>query len=385
MVKFTSLLAVAASLLTIRACVTIQHPFLPGQGCLPAKAEAVRQEYRYVWNEYVKYAFGEDDLLPLSHAGTNDLFGWGATIVDGIDTAVVMGLTDIVEKQLAFIASVDFSTADSIVDEFDAMIRYIGGLLSAYDLINSPQIVPPGLYNASHVQALLTAAKTISDHLKPMFNSPSGVPYSNINFTTEEYSNCDPIEPCNATEVDTAVTGTLILEWYRLSDLTNDSSYRELAQRCEANLISPDQTLIYPNIVGSGLDINTGKYVDFAGGWEGGIDSFYEYLIKTYVYAPTEPSTVDYKNFWVGTADSTIKYLAKHPFDHPELTFITQLDANGVPEYTMDDYACFAGGNLLLGGRYLNDSAIFDLGLAVTDSCHALFNTSEAGLNPFGA
>lgn len=77
-----------------------------------------------------------------------------------------------------------------------------------------------------------------------------------------------------------------------------------------------------------------------------------------------------------------MKFLAKHPFEHPELTFITVLDDTGFPQDTMDDYSCFAGGNLLLGGRYLNDPAIFDFGLAVTDSCHALFNTSEAGLNP---
>lgn len=381
MIKLASLLAAVASLHTVRACVTVQHPFPSGQGGIPSKAAAVQQEYEYVWGEYVKYAFGMDDLLPLTQSGENDLFGWGATIVDGIDTAVVMGLTDIVKQQLAWIASVDFSRSESIVDEFDAMIRYIGGLLSAYDLINSP-IVPPGTYDPEQVEALLNAAKTISDHLKPMFNTPSGLPLANINFTSEESSNCDPIEPCDATAVDTAVTGTIILEWYHLSDLTGDPSYRQLAQRAEANLISPSQDLVYPNIVGSSLNVDTGKYTNIYGGWQAGIDSFYEYLIKTYIYAPSEPSTVDYKNFWVGTVDSTMTYLAKHPFQHPELTFITQLDSNGNPEYTMDDYACFAGGNLLLGGQYLNNPAILNFGVAVTDSCHALFNTSEAGLNP---
>ncbi|TVY64346.1 putative mannosyl-oligosaccharide alpha-1,2-mannosidase [Lachnellula suecica] len=386
MVKLAFISAVAASLLAVRAddCVTIQYPFPAGQGGNSTRADAVKEEYRYVWAEYAKYAFGQDDLLPISHAGTNDLFGWGATIVDGIDTAVVMGLTDIVTSQLAWIASVDFSSSAYIVDEFDAMIRYIGGLLSAYDLINS-KLVPSGTYDPANVTALLTAATNISDHLKPMFNTSSGLPLANINFTSEQASNCNPIEPCDAsnTAVDTAICGTLILEWYRLSDLTNDSSYRELAQRTEANLISPDQDLIYPNIVGSSLDVNTGKYTNNYGGWQGGIDSFYEYLIKTYVYAPTEPSTVDYKDYWVGTVNSTMKYLASHPFEHPELTFISQTDNNGELEYAMDDYACFAGGNLLLGGRYLNDSDVFDFGLAVTDSCHSLFNTSAAGLNPF--
>lgn len=381
MARLTSLLAIAGWILSSRACVTVQYPFPSGQGGVADKAAAVKQEYRYIWDEYVKYAFGEDDLLSVSHNGTNDLFGWGATIVDGIDTAVVMGLTDIVEKQLAFIASVDFSRSDYIVDEFDAMIRYIGGLLSAYDLINSP-LVPAGTYDTKNVDALLAAAKTISDHLKPMFNTPSGLPLANINFTTGEFSNCDPISPCTSTIVDTAVTGSIIIEWYRLSDLTKDSSYRELSQKAELNLINPNQKLVYPNIVGSSIDANTGLYTNINGGWQAGIDSFYEYLIKTYIYAPTELSTVDYKDYWVGTVDSTIKYLAQHPYEHPELTFISQLDGNGSLAYTMDDYACFAGGNLLLGGRYLNDQKTFDFGIAVTDSCHALFNTSEAGLNP---
>lgn len=381
MVKSASLIAGAASLFTAQACVTIQHQFPYGQGGVPSKAAAIAQEYRNVWNEYAKYAFGKDDLLPLNQSYVNDLFGFGATIVDGIDTAVVMGLTDIVSAQLEYIYNRNFNKPDSLVDEFDAMIRYIGGLLSAYDLINSP-IVPKGTYNQAHVEGLLNAAKTISNHLKPMFNSPSGLPYGNINFTTSQYSNCQPISPCNSTAVDTAVTGSLILEWYRLSDLTGDSSYRTLAERCENNLISPSQTLIHPGIVGSSLDINTGKYTNFEGGWQAGIDSFYEYLIKTYIYAPTEPDTVNLKNFWLTTVDSTMKYLASHPYQRPELTFISQLDNNGVQELTMDDYACFAGGNLILGGKYLGRADIFDFGIAVTDSCHALFNTSAAGLNP---
>ena len=304
MVRTASLLAGAASLLAARACVTVQYPFPAGTNSNSSKASAVVEEYRYVWGQYEKYAFGNDSLLPLNNSAENDLFGWGASIVDGIDTAVIMGLTDIVEKQLAWIASVDFTRSESLVDEFDAMIRYIGGLLSAYDLINSP-IVPAGTYNQTQVDALLTAAKTISDQLKPAFNTTSGLPLSQTNITTGESSNCNPLEPCNSVNVDTAVCGTLILEWYRLSDLTNDTSYRELAERTEANLISPNQNLSFPYIVGLSLDVNTGKYNSFQGGWQGGIDSFYEYLIKTYIYAPTEPSTVDYKDYWVGSVNSS--------------------------------------------------------------------------------
>ncbi len=65
--------------------------------------------YRRSWSEYSKYCFGQDDLNPLSNTCDQDLFGWGASIIDGIDTAIVMNLTDIVKSQLAQIAKIDFS------------------------------------------------------------------------------------------------------------------------------------------------------------------------------------------------------------------------------------------------------------------------------------
>lgn len=35
-----------------------------------------------------QYAWGDDDLLPVTESYTNGLDGWGATIVDGLDTMV---------------------------------------------------------------------------------------------------------------------------------------------------------------------------------------------------------------------------------------------------------------------------------------------------------
>jgi len=92
-----------------QTCPKVQHDFPAGTNKNDPRAEAVKQAYVRDWNEYYKYAFPDDDLMPLTHNGTNDLFGWGASAVDGIDTAIVMGLTDIVEQQLNHIASVDFT------------------------------------------------------------------------------------------------------------------------------------------------------------------------------------------------------------------------------------------------------------------------------------
>lgn len=108
-------------------CNKVQYDFPAGTNRNNPRANAVKEAYAREWRQYYKYAFPEDDLLPITHNGTNDLFGWGASVVDGIDTAIVMGLTDIVEKQLKHIASVDFTKSAYIVDFFDVNIRYLGG------------------------------------------------------------------------------------------------------------------------------------------------------------------------------------------------------------------------------------------------------------------
>lgn len=92
----------------------------------------------------------------------------------------------------------------------------------------------------------------------------------------------------------------------------------------------------------------------------------------------------EYKDFWVTAVESTQKYLAVHPYGFDGVTWITELDASGVPRYYMDDYSCFAGGNFLLGGAYLSREDFKEFGLAVTDSCHRLYNTTASGLNPLG-
>lgn len=53
---------------------------------------------KHAWDNYVKYAWGKNELKPISkrsHSG--GIFGnmqWGGTIVDGLDTLYIMGLED---------------------------------------------------------------------------------------------------------------------------------------------------------------------------------------------------------------------------------------------------------------------------------------------------
>ena len=72
------------------------------------------------------------------------------------------------------------------------------------------------------------------------------------------------------------------MEWTRLSDLTGNDTYGALTQRAESYLLDPQPALAepWPGLVGTNVDITDGHFVDSVGGWNGGDDSFYEYLIK---------------------------------------------------------------------------------------------------------
>lgn len=110
------------------------------------------------------------------------------------------------------------------------------------------------------------------------FDTPSGIPHNGLyieNKTTD-----------NSPDNGLATTGTLVLEWTHLSDLTGDTTYADLSQKAESYLLNPRPASSepFPGLVGTNINITTGLFEDASGGWVGGDDSFYEYLIKMFVY-----------------------------------------------------------------------------------------------------
>lgn len=57
---------------TLPACKSIQYAFPAGTGGNATRAAAVKEAYQYAWDAYAEYAFGHDDLTPLSKSYTDD-------------------------------------------------------------------------------------------------------------------------------------------------------------------------------------------------------------------------------------------------------------------------------------------------------------------------
>lgn len=103
-------------------------------------------------------------------------------------------------------------------------------MLSAYDLLTNGD-VPEGTYNQDHINSLLTQAKVLGTKLKAQFDTPSGLPATFLNFTSNELVNAqffNPLDGLTYNSTNTAIAGTIILEFHRLSDLTGDESFRIL-------------------------------------------------------------------------------------------------------------------------------------------------------------
>ncbi|KAJ6423562.1 hypothetical protein OIU84_024517 [Salix udensis] len=55
------------------------------------RQQRVKKAFIHAWSGYKMYAMGYDELMPLSQRGVDGLGGLGATVVDALDTALIMG------------------------------------------------------------------------------------------------------------------------------------------------------------------------------------------------------------------------------------------------------------------------------------------------------
>ncbi|KAK7547123.1 glycoside hydrolase [Phyllosticta citricarpa] len=336
------------------------------------RADAVKEAFQFAWNGYYTYAFPNDDLHPISNTAGNSRNAWGASAVDALSTALVMGKTEVVKQILDYIPTIDYTTTATEVSMFETTIRYLGGMISSYELLTGP------LKNLSNdtrgVQALLDQSVNLANALKFAFDlNPTGIPSNNIYFTNHS----DDGTPSNGI----ATIGTLVLEWTRLSDLTGIDEYGQLTQKAESYLLNPQPAYNepFPGLIGTYVGLDNGSFIDATGGWIGGDDSFYEYLIKMWVYDPNRFEL--YKDRWVTAVESSITYLASNPDSRPDLTYLAAYDNSTILKVS-EHLACFNGGNFILGGNVLGREEFVDFGIKLVDGCRNTYKSTRTGIGP---
>ncbi|KAF7250114.1 ER degradation-enhancing alpha-mannosidase-like protein 1 [Varanus komodoensis] len=250
--------------------------------------DAARGMFVFGYDNYMAHAFPQDELNPIecrgrgpdradpSNLNINDVLGnYSLTLIDALDTLAVMGNSSEFRKAVKLVIdTVSFDT-DSTVQVFEATIRVLGSLLSAHIIITDARQPFGDMTIKGYDDELLHMAHDLAVRLLPAFeNTKTGIPYPRVNLRTGVPSGSN-------NETCTAGAGSLLVEFGILSRLLGDSTFEWVARRAVKALWSlrSNDTGLLGNVV----NIQTGHWVGKQSGLGAGLDSFYEYLLKSYI------------------------------------------------------------------------------------------------------
>ncbi|RSH93732.1 hypothetical protein EHS25_006380 [Saitozyma podzolica] len=377
------------------------------------RREAVRRGFAHAWQAYKDHAWGHDEVKPVSRQPSDPFNNWGASIIDTLDTILLMGFNDEYNLCRPHINQLNFhwvngrdwaegyvspnhgTKADQTDDDnddddsdasggsekerlplaisrdrttglavFETGIRYLGGMLGAYDL--------------SGDELLVDRAVELAEILSKAFNTDSGLPVGRIDPGSDSLLRLG--------QVSIAEVGSMTLELVRLSQVTGDRKWFDFAQRAmdyiEQRVIPrgtyepliplwfmPDQALETP--------------MNGVLAFGGLADSYYEYLIKAYKLLGGSSAAEQYSRIYERSIDRARKtiYLDIDVVPGRDLLAIGKLE-NGrlIPE--IEHLTCFAGAMLGLGARLLDRKTDLRDAERFTQSCYWLSAATPTGLQP---
>ncbi|KAF9469504.1 glycoside hydrolase family 47 protein [Collybia nuda] len=300
------------------------------------KRDAVVSAFKHAWLAYERDAMGDDEYHPIAKKGSNlsHAGGIGYTVVDSIDTMLVMGLQEEYSRARDWVANKMSVDRDDKFSTFETTIRVIGGLLSAYHLSSEDPIY-------------LEKAVDLADRILPAFDTPSGLPQTMVNLATGEGIANTEFPGL----VTTAEVATLQLEFRYLSHLTGKEIYWQKVE----NVMRVIKAARLPHGLASiFMNVESGQYETSAIRLGARGDSFYEYLLKQYIQ--TNDSEFVYREMYDNAMDAIHKHIIQIS-GHSKMTYTAELiperDPNGEVSWRLvpkqDHLACFFGGSLMLG------------------------------------
>jgi hypothetical protein len=308
------------------------------------------------FDNYMKYAYPEDELKPVSckpltrdwanpaHIELNDPLGnYSLTLVDSLSTLAILasgsgpeksrrkalkhfkdGVIDLVrlygdgsDGPKGYGVRGRGFDMDSKVQVFETVIRGVGGLLSAH-LFATGDLPLDGYFPHEggkldaegnlHIKwsrkftyngQLLRLAHDLAKRLLPAFTTSTGLPYPRVNlrygipFYLNSPLSCNNEDgPCDAecpvvppgnrelTETCSAGAASLVLEFTVLSRLTGNFDFENVAKRAFWSVWQRRSSI---GLIGNGIDAETGHWTGPYTGLGAGVDSFFEYAVKSHI------------------------------------------------------------------------------------------------------
>ncbi|KAJ1327858.1 ER degradation enhancer mannosidase alpha-like 2 [Microdochium nivale] len=277
------------------------------------------------------------DPINPSNFGLNDVLGnYSLTLIDSLSTLAILASAPEDERGTGPKALRDFQDGvaalveqygdgrkgpsgqgarargfdvDSKVQVFETVIRGVGGLLSAHlfavghlpiagyeprssDGNHDEQRTIPWPNGFDYNGQLLRLALDLAQRLLPAFYTATGMPYPRVNLrhgipfylnsplhgTAGAQNDADVSR--EITETCSAGAGSLVLEFTVLSRLTGDRRFEQAAKRAFWAVWSRRSNI---GLIGAGVDAENGHWIGALSGIGAGIDSFFEYALKSHI------------------------------------------------------------------------------------------------------
>jgi mannosyl-oligosaccharide alpha-1,2-mannosidase len=325
-----------------------------------------------------------DGLQPVTGVKKSQFCSWSATLIDSLDTLYIMGFYDEFDAAVNATLTIDFThnVNHCAVSLFESTIRYLGGMLGAYD--------------SSGDQRLVRKLVEVGDMLYGAFDTPNGLPCANCHLGDK--ASDEQFEA--ASGVSMADLGSLYLEFGRLSQITSDGKYYEAVERL-AHVFHDNQEYstipgLWPETVNARVGPNGTNFASTAFHFSVGAqsDSSYEYLLKAHMLFGGMTSI--YSEMWQAAAHSiraALLFRAMLPTspqgqqaNRAALFAGTAIRYSKHQEITIEPrvqhLSCFAGGLFALASRVFSEPDDLEIGAQLTEGCIWAYLNSPTGIMP---
>ncbi|KMU88063.1 class I alpha-mannosidase 1A [Coccidioides immitis H538.4] len=342
----------------------------------------IKASFKRSWAGYKTHAWGRDELKPVFGGGRDPFMGWGATLVDSLDTLWIMGFEKEFAEAVKAVEQIDFKTSNrKDIPLFETVIRYLGGLIGAYDICE-------GRY-----PILLDKAIELAEILMGAFDTPNRMPQTYYWWAPDELEDVDgsvkmpPLMP--------KANGPPEAPKKR-----NEAAFKPLQNTQPANPNSQSKATEKRDLVGfeDGPDCEEQGLMpppfQMSNTYTLGAlaDSTYEYLPKMHLLLGG--LSYQYHKMYTLAMDTAKKYLLFRPMlpDNRDVLFHAKVTSSKPPEKKEDLYSqyegthlgCFAGGMFALGAKIFGIDGDLDLAAKLTDACVWAYNATATGIMPEG-
>jgi mannosyl-oligosaccharide alpha-1,2-mannosidase len=360
----------------------IQHSFGPDEETQSEKRTReerkakVKETFLHSWNGYKKFAYGKDEVAPVTATSRSSFGGWGATLVDAMDTLWLMGLTSDFDMTVEFVKTIDFTiNTEWTLNIFETTIRYLGGLLAAYDLTDEKYPI------------LLSRAEELGEMLYSAFDTPNRMPACRWPWKMSAIG--QSITAAGNTLL--AEIGSLTLEFTRLAQLTGDNKYFDAIERIMEHMYLAQKSTQVPGLWPTIINATTPSFQYNHFTFSGMADSTYEYLPKEYILLGGQDPK--YRTMYEAALESAKSQLFFRPLVpiNTDMLFSGNIavsnSADAAPGETELDpqgqhLTCFAAGMVAIGSRIFSRPDDLSIAKRLLEGCLWAYSATPSGLMP---